>query len=170
MFVRRCATPRCTGALPAGKGKHCPRCGGTAFLPPSRPSRGLLLAALVVVAVTGSLFALRAVSVRRPIPVERRPLMEGRDVAARMTLASDHDEAYAKLIHRALAIHDFEYACELAGEITMSQSKDQSLLEIVNAALAAHEPQWASRAADQIVMSQDRDLALKKILDAGSQK
>lgn len=177
MSVRHCGTKGCPGTLPEGKGVHCPRCGGTQFLPaaalrPPRRGRWALLivpALMVVVAAPIIIFKSkhRVASTATP---ERPALVQAHDVAERMTMLDARDTAYAQILHRALAQHDFEYACEVGNDITQLGIKDKCLLETVDESLKAHQPAWANRAADEIVEIQERDEAFKKIMDAGSSR
>jgi hypothetical protein len=167
--IRRCATRGCTGSLPAGKGKHCPRCGGTNF---QRPGLGRRRAWLLLMAGLG-IAAIAIVIAKRtavPIPPERRALIEAHDLASRMTMANARDDAYEQIVHGALAHHDFEYACQVSGEMVMSSSKDKCLLAVVEEALKTHQQTWAIRAADEMVMTSSRDDAYKKIMDAATHK
>jgi hypothetical protein len=177
VLVRHCATKGCPGTLPAGKGVHCPRCGGTQFLPaaalrpPRRGRRVLLIVPAILVLVAAPIIIFKS---RHGLPstgtLERPALEQAHDVAERMTMLDARDTAYAQILHRALAQHDFEYACEIGNEITQLDVKDKCLLETVEESLQAHQPAWANRAADQIVEIQERDEAFKKIMDAGSSK
>jgi hypothetical protein len=170
MSVRRCATEGCLGTLPRGIGKHCPRCGGTAFIRPRPRGRRVLLITLVVLAgIAGTRF-FRSVRLRSTVSNERRALIQAHDLAARMTGINAQDDAYAQILHRALAQHDFEYACEIGDEMTQLSAKDKCLLETVDEALKAHEPAWANHAADEIVEISIRDEAFRKIMDSAAPK
>jgi hypothetical protein len=164
MSLRHCATKGCLGTLPIGRGKHCPRCGGTEFLPRRRRGRRVLLILIIALGV-GTVFRYER---KAPVSaVDRRRLEEMRDVAANMTETSVRDDAYAKILHQALAQHDFEYACELGGDMTGTDAKDKCLLETVEEALKAQQPAWAKTAAGEIVEISIRDEAFGKIMEAG---
>jgi len=169
--VRRCATVGCLGTLPARTGKHCPRCGGTVFLPRRRRGWRVLL---VPLAVLGIIFGAKLLRTNTGLPStatpDRQALVEAHDVAAQMTAFNARDTAYAEILHRALAQHDFEYACQLGDEMTQMSTKDKCLLETVEEALKAHQPEWAKRAAGEIVEFSIRDDAFKKIMDSASAK
>src|SRR5262249_11566441 len=134
--------------------------------------RRIVMTLLAVAIVLGSVFALYSVrqkaAVRSTATPQRQSLMDARDLAAKMTLFSAWDEAYADIVHRALPHGDFESACQVGCEMTVGSSKDQALLETVQAALQARQPMWATRAADKMTMTSDRDAAIKKILAATS--
>jgi hypothetical protein len=170
MSVRRCATAGCLGTLPWGVGKHCPRCGGTVFIHRRRRGRRALLIVLVVLVGIVPTRLFRTVRLRSTVSKERRALVEAHDVAARMTGINARDDAFAQILHRALAQHDFEYACEIGDEMTQLSAKDKCLLETVGEALKAHEPAWANHAADEIVEISIRDEAFRKIMDSAAPK
>jgi hypothetical protein len=171
MSDRRCATEGCLGTLPAGVGTHCPRCGGTVFLTEPKRRRWILpLVALLALAVVLLIFSARQQMQPTASPAGRPALVQAHELAARMTAANARDEAYADIMQRALAQHDYEYACQLGGEMTMASNRDRYLLVIVEEALKGQEPKWATQAAEQMVNALDRDAALKKIMQATSGK
>jgi hypothetical protein len=176
MSLRHCATEGCPGTLPPRKGKHCPRCGGTEFLKPRRARRWVLvisasLVVLAALAITIGLVSSRdSATAKFPTTPQRQALMDARDLAAKMTVPIARDEAFAEVIHRALAEHDFEYACQLGNEMSIPTLKDKSLLEIVDEALKGHQTLWANRAADLMVVATNRDAAFRKIMDTGADK
>src|SRR6185437_10437307 len=103
MPERRCATEGCTGTLPDGKGKHCPRCGGTTFLNPrKRPSWIRLVALTLALAIAIGIFTAR--SIHQPMSTgtsaSRAELTQSYEVASRMTSANARDDAYADIVHR----------------------------------------------------------------------
>ena len=171
MSERRCATAGCPGTLPAGIGTHCPRCGGTEFLGRKRNARKrAVVLILVAFAVVVSLITARQ-SRRAPrSSAHSQALIEAHDVAGNMTSATARDDAFADIVKRALAKHDYEYACQVANEMTMSNARDKSLKEILEDTLKSHETHWAKVAAESMIQTQDRDAALRRIMDAGQGK
>ncbi len=168
MSTRYCATDRCSGMLRAGIGSHCPRCGGTAFLPPRRRARWAVLILLAVLAAGAAFILTSSRKTARVATPERRTLVEAHDVAVQMTIPSARDDAYAVIVHRALAQHDFEYACQLGGEMSIPSNKDECLLAVVQEALKLNQRDWATRAAGEMVNPSNRDDAFRKILDAAA--
>jgi hypothetical protein len=91
------------------------------------------------------------------------------ELAGQMTMPNARDEAYAKIVRRALEPHDYEYACRAADQMTIMNSKDQTLGTIVDDAIKAGQRAWARRAAELMVMPNNRDAALKRILDSAGE-
>jgi len=171
MRVRRCATEGCRGTLPIGIGKHCPRCGGTAFIPQKRRGGRVVLIILASFAVAAIVRFFRShAGLPSTETSDRSSLVEAHDLAANMTGIDARDEAYAEILHHALAQRDFDYACQVGDEMTEMNKKDKCLLETVEAALQAHQPGWAHRAADEIMEMSMRDEAFRKIMDRASGK
>jgi hypothetical protein len=129
-----------------------------------------LLPVPLAIGVIILIFSVRVGSPSTASPVGRPALVQAHELAARMTAANTRDEAYADILQRALAQHDYEYACQLGGEMTMASNRDKYLLVVVEEALKGQEAQWATRAADQMINAADRDAALKKIMQATSGK
>jgi hypothetical protein len=98
----------------------------------------------------------------------RGDLDSAMELAGQMTMANVRDEAYAKIVRRALEPHDYEYACRAAEQMTMANSKDQTLGTIVDDAIETGQRAWARHAAEMMIMPTNRDAALKRILDASA--
>ena len=96
----------------------------------------------------------------------RGDLQSAMELAGQMTMPTARDEAYAKIVRRALEPHDYEYACRAADQMTMMSSKDQTLGTIVDDAIKMGQRAWARHAAEMMMMPTNRDAALKRILDA----
>jgi hypothetical protein len=176
---RRCATQGCTGRLPADTGSHCPRCGGTEFLPESAPRRRRPLRRLVAVAVVAAIVvAITGLTARRSSRPDLPPtnsairgdLDAALELTSRMSLPNMRDDAYAQIVRRALEPHDYEYACRAAERMTLSGSKDQALAAVVDDAIKTGQRAWARHAAEMTSLPGNRDAALKRILDASASK
>jgi hypothetical protein len=98
----------------------------------------------------------------------RVDLESAMELAGQMTMPTARDEAYAKIVRRALEPHDYEYACRAAEQMTIVNSKDQTLGTIVDDAIKTGQRAWARHAAEMMTMPSSRDAALKRILDASS--
>ncbi len=107
MAIRRCATNGCLGTLPAGAGKHCPRCGGKKFLQPHRHTRRVVVLLLALIVVT--IGVLRLTVWATPVTPERKALIEQRKLADKLG-SIDRDKAYSHIIGKAIAQQDFDYA------------------------------------------------------------
>jgi hypothetical protein len=88
------------------------------------------------------------------------------ELAGQMTMPNARDEAYAKIVRRALEPHDYEFACRAAEQMTIVNTKDQTLGTIVDDAIKTGQRAWARHAAEFMVTPTNRDAALKRILDA----
>ena len=172
MSDRRCATEGCLGTVPAGIGKHCPRCGGTAFIPTKRSRRWIWASAVLVLALGGGLLTISGNSRTASTTSHgaRSDLIQARALAARMYNPSARDEAYADVIKRAIAQHEFEFACSIGGELTLADNRDKSLQLIVEEALKSQQPKWATHATEYMVTPGKRDAALKRIMEATAGK
>ena len=163
MAQRRCTTPGCTGTLPPGTGKHCPRCGGTKFL--RRRGRGVVIVMLVIAGLGIAGRQWREHSLPATATPDRHDLAQMYEVASKMTVVTARDDAYAGIARRAIGDRDFEYAYEVANDIAVATEKDAVLMEIVDQSLNAGQPGWADRSAKAMMITPNRDTALRHILE-----